>query len=260
MQCEQCGEMATKVDCNARKIAEIDRSEKCGIIYHFGFHDCPLKKASVRKISKGDIEGIFKQDNTKKPCIAGSGLVQQAILTDSTWENIGSLDKAIKEKFEDEEFDPTGIICDEASCNWQAMQEIFGRDLVERSKSCDFHYKQRINRTKGKITSGDDDKEIFKTWWNKRRAHWCYAFRPDHFAPGANLAEVTNARFFHRGSVNLSLIAAALDDVVDSLIFEKRYKKIGENIKVTGSGRTFFNIRETELKRISSPKSKTKYY
>ncbi|CAC5378629.1 unnamed protein product [Mytilus coruscus] len=170
-----------------------------------------------------------------------------------------NLKEAIKEKFEDEEFDPTGIICDEASCNWQAMQEIFGRDLVERSKSCDFHYKQRINRTKGKITSGDDDKEIFKTWWNKRRAHWCYAFRPDHFAPGANLAEVTNARFFHRGSVNLSLIAAALDDVVDSLIFEKRYKKIGENIKVTGSGRTFFNIRETELKRISSPKSKTKY-
>ncbi|CAC5374613.1 unnamed protein product [Mytilus coruscus] len=131
MQCEQCGEMATKVDCNARKIAEIDRSEKCGIIYHFGFHDCPLKKASVRKISKGDIEGIFK-----KPCIAGSGLVKQAILTDSTWENIetlaeGSLD-TIKEKFEDEEFDSTGIICDEASCNWQAMLEIFGRDLVER--------------------------------------------------------------------------------------------------------------------------------
>ncbi|CAC5385208.1 unnamed protein product [Mytilus coruscus] len=91
MQCEQCGEMATKVDCNARKITEIDRSEKCGIIYHFGFHDCPLKKASVRKISKGDIEGIFKQDNTKKPCIAGSGLVKQAIYTDSTWENIETL-------------------------------------------------------------------------------------------------------------------------------------------------------------------------
>ncbi|CAC5357933.1 unnamed protein product [Mytilus coruscus] len=139
-----------------------------------------------------------------------------------------NLKEAVKEKFEDEEFDPTGIICDEASCNWQAMQEIFRRDLVERSKSCDFHYNQSINRTKGKITTGDDDKEIFKTlatdlmeaitspqyektkdalqmfigtnenltflnnwltWWNKRRAHWCYAFRPDHFAPGANLAE-----------------------------------------------------------------------
>ena len=86
------------------------------------------------------------------------------------------------------------------------------------------------------------------SWWDKRRAHWAKAFLPDHFSPGANLAEVTNARFFHRGSVNLSLVAAAVDDVVDSVILEKRYNKIGENIKVTGSGKGSFEVNETELK------------
>ena len=51
--------------------------------------------------------------------------------------------------------------------------------------------------------------------------------------------------------MNLSLIAAALDDTVESLILEKQYTKIGESIKVTGSSSALLDLTEHEPQRQS---------
>ena len=43
-------------------------------------------------------------------------------------------------------FDPTGVILDERGCNWNALKEVYGEDFITRCSSCEFHFKQSVNR------------------------------------------------------------------------------------------------------------------
>ena len=43
-------------------------------------------------------------------------------------------------------FNPFQLVLDEKQCNWIAVEEVFGESFMERCCSCEFHYKQSINR------------------------------------------------------------------------------------------------------------------
>ena len=43
-------------------------------------------------------------------------------------------------------FNPMGIVADENQANWKSVERVFGKDVLERIISCEFHYKQSVQR------------------------------------------------------------------------------------------------------------------
>ena len=43
-------------------------------------------------------------------------------------------------------FDSTGVILDERGSNWNAIKEFYGEEFLNRCLSCEFHFKQSVNR------------------------------------------------------------------------------------------------------------------
>ena len=43
-------------------------------------------------------------------------------------------------------FDPADILLDERGCNWNALKKVYGKDFIMRCSSCEFHFKQSVNR------------------------------------------------------------------------------------------------------------------
>ena len=56
-------------------------------------------------------------------------------------------------------FSPTGWLSDIASANFNGLSTIYGEDVQEKVKSCEFHFKQAVER---KIRGFDGDKDQFK--------------------------------------------------------------------------------------------------
>lgn len=57
------------------------------------------------------------------------------------------VDKALSEKFnKPEKFNPCGLISDEAGAFWKAASETFHPDIVANSISCEFQFKENVNR------------------------------------------------------------------------------------------------------------------
>ena len=50
-------------------------------------------------------------------------------------------EKALCGKNESISFKPTGIIIDEQSSNWKAVENLYGKELLHRCYSCKFHFK-----------------------------------------------------------------------------------------------------------------------
>ena len=38
-------------------------------------------------------------------------------------------------------FNPQGIMCDEASCNFNAIKSVYGKEFLGRTVTCQFHFK-----------------------------------------------------------------------------------------------------------------------
>ena len=53
-------------------------------------------------------------------------------------------------------FDPAGVILDERGCNWNALKEIYGKDVITRCNSCEFHFKYSVNRRLNKTVFSED--------------------------------------------------------------------------------------------------------
>ena len=53
-------------------------------------------------------------------------------------------------------FDPAGVILDERGCNWNALKEIYGKDVITRCTSCEFHFKYSVNRRLNKTVFSED--------------------------------------------------------------------------------------------------------
>ena len=57
-------------------------------------------------------------------------------------------------------FDPAGVILDERGCNWNALKEAYGKDVITRCSSSEFHFNRRLNET---VFSGDKQADRFRS-------------------------------------------------------------------------------------------------
>lgn len=145
----------------------------------------------------------------------------------------------------DYKFNPTGFIADEHHANWRSINEVFGAAAVDRTVSCEFHFKQSVHRQARRMVTDSvefitlcdamlraltehefDQKcmEIEKLltrhthlcswfrWWMDRKAHIFAAFKPLD-APTTNLAEVGHSKLSSVGRRHMSLLEAAREDV-----------------------------------------------
>ena len=146
-------------------------------------------------------------------------------------------------------FSPTGWLSDMASANFNRLSTIYGEDVLEKVKSCEFHFKQAVER---KIRGFGGDKDQFKKlaygllyattpevyenslqlfeefatdaklkdwiqWWDVRKEKIFHAFtRFD--APQSNLAEVLHAGWKHRDKMGVSLLECCYFDLRDSIL------------------------------------------
>jgi len=174
---------------------------------------------------------------------------------------------------EETKFNPTGIMSDEAGSFWKAAKEHFPDDVIANSVSCEFHFKENVNRHSNAIKR-DQDKLKFKKlanewlssitvngyqaamniledycntlaakenlmkyihWWDNRRVHWSRAYKGDIFTPTTNLAEVANASLVNSGSIHISLLYAAKQDVSGSILLQGLYNQYQKGVSA-GSG------------------------
>jgi len=49
-------------------------------------------------------------------------------------------------KMAGKKFNPTGFVADEHHANWISIHNVFGKDVLDRVVSCEFHYKQSVQR------------------------------------------------------------------------------------------------------------------
>ena len=60
-------------------------------------------------------------------------------------------------------FNPAALMLNEKGSNWNAIKNIFGCEFMERCISCEFHFKQSVNRKmKDSIFTNSEDREKFR--------------------------------------------------------------------------------------------------
>ena len=184
-------------------------------------------------------------------------------------------------------FNPFALISDESGAFWKAALENFDEDTIANSVSCEFHFKDNVNKHANKLCC-EEDKENFKklchqwlevttisgyqttkgilinligkaetkkdlhyflNWWDNKRIYWSRAYKPDMFTPRLNQAEVIHASFKHRGSTKVSLLTAAKDDTTNSILIETLSRKYSDGISTSGSGQTATGLTQRQYVR-----------
>ena len=162
-------------------------------------------------------------------------------------------------------FDPVaGFMADEAGGLQEGLRRIFGNSVLEKLKTCKFHFLQCANRQRARLHS-EKSKEFFtratrtllhaqtssayndaivelKEFVAKKPAkdqqgflipwlQWWDDRRAHVFpafarknAPATNLAEVIHSKWKTTGETHLSLVDAAAEDIKDSLLLERQYR------------------------------------
>jgi hypothetical protein len=144
-----------------------------------------------------------------------------------------------------------------AGANLIGIKDIFGNEALERVKTCEFHYKQNVNRRARLIDaeSAEEFKEKCEAmlqaqtedgfsaarkelddfieanpterqclvswlkWWDERKEFIFNAFTP--VGPRMNQAEVVHASWANRDGKNLSLLDVAHMDTRDSILIQR---------------------------------------
>lgn len=149
-------------------------------------------------------------------------------------------------------FDPVGLCVDENPANWKSIREVYGDDALKRTVSCEFHFKQSLQKHSTKlpptertnfislgtalmeattipqyfevrdkieafIVNNDGLKPWFK-WWHDRRQHVMRCYKPLG-APAANKAEIGHAKMANINPGNRLLIEACRDDVAGEMLY-----------------------------------------
>ena len=178
-------------------------------------------------------------------------------------------------------FNPRGWITDMAGCNIEGLKRVFGPNVVERVKTCEFHFKQCRNRQARKFdeetrkkfkklsealleaqnpTSYEKAKENLDNfiaeepermrlttwlgWWNKRRSFIFPAFQCTKGGPKMNLAEVVHASWVKRDKMNMSLLDAAYSDAHDNVQLEVEFAAFREGNSSGGTGPSVNDLRK----------------
>jgi hypothetical protein len=165
---------------------------------------------------------------------------------------------------------PTGFVVDEHHANWNSIRSVFGEDAIKRVVSCEFHFKQSIQRhAKGfgdeeasqlfiaiaermltvmtisafNIAVSemerlvDDHPRIYHwlQWWLDRKTHIFRCYKPLD-APNSNLAEVGHSKLKHYGRSRMSLLEAAKMDIIVAVCQEKECTAFDEGLATGGRG------------------------
>ena len=68
------------------------------------------------------------------------------------WKNLNAILREVKGD-ESIYFNPCMFITDEAGANFNGIHKVFGQQRVDKSRTCQFHFKQCLNRMLTKIPS-----------------------------------------------------------------------------------------------------------
>ena len=177
-------------------------------------------------------------------------------------------------------FNPRGWITDMAGSNMEGLKRVFGQEVLERVKTCEFHFKECQNRQARRFheevrrkfkslstallaaqssTSYNKAKENLENfiaeeperarlttwlkWWHKRQAFIFPAFQYTQGGPKTNLAEVVHASWVKRDKINLSLLDAAYADARDNVQLEVEYKAFSEGCSRGGTGPSISDLK-----------------
>ena len=172
-------------------------------------------------------------------------------------------------------FNPTGWILDEAGAEWNAIRIVFGETALSRVASCEFHYKQSVNRKSAKLNGNrktrfetlayalleantasvfekrradlnrfikekPDESKLLSSWvewWDKRKTHIFRAFKGGLQTPRMNMAETGHSTWVKAGAIQLTLVDAARHDFGENVRLEKTVQGFMEgSLKSTGKG------------------------
>ena len=180
-------------------------------------------------------------------------------------------------------FNPQGWCTDMAGANMNGLQQVFGEDALSRIKSCEFHFKDSINKMARKLgqEAGETFKELCQnlltcslketylevkqsleefinknserhflsswlSWWDNHRTFIFGAFAPTN-APRMNQAEVIHAGWAHKDLSNLSLLDAAHTDTRDSMLLTVELKSIEQGTSKGGTGPSYEERKTRQL-------------
>ena len=181
-------------------------------------------------------------------------------------------------------FNPQGWCTDMAGANMNGLQQVFGEDSLSRMKSCEFHFKDSINKMARKLgqEAGETFKELCQnlltcslkvtylkvkksleeftnensewqflsswlSWWDNRRTFIFGAFAPNN-VPRMNQAEVIHAGWAHKDPSNLSLLDTAHTDTRDSVLLTVELKSIEQGTSKGGTPPSY-KERKKKLRR-----------
>lgn len=181
-------------------------------------------------------------------------------------------------------FNPHGFVADEHHANWLSLQNVFGKEVLSRVVSCEFHFKQSVQRHAAGLSQDDSGAEFicladallhamsqsefgvalsaiskfvlahsqlkgWLDWWHARKTHVFRCFKPLD-APNSNLAEVGHAKIAAVGRPYMSLLEAAREDVAIALRQEAECKMFGSGLPTGGTGRTDAHRQHLHHKRL----------
>ena len=176
-------------------------------------------------------------------------------------------------------FNPCRFYVDEAGCNKNAISRVFGRDALNRTVTCQWHFlqcvhakamhvKERHRKTFRKLcrrwiaattrSEYDSISAALRTlceksgildwflWWDERKFHIVRAFRGFNLS-GLNLAESGQSGMKPKTRKKLRLIDAAYKDCAQMMRQDEMYKAyIGNISKEIGKGLNIRQIQERD--------------
>ena len=177
----------------------------------------------------------------------------------------------------DEKFMPFGWVTDMATVNIAGLAKIYGDDIIDKIKGCEFHYLKSANE-KASTTSEKCDEftplahqlleastkegynnaynnlhdfvnvncnllKAWLKWWDNRKELIFRAFKPMN-APRMNQAEVIHASWELRNVVGLTLMESTEFDVRNFLLTEELMQRIPLTKTNPGQGISLGEMRE----------------
>ena len=173
---------------------------------------------------------------------------------------------------------PAGLMLDEKGSNWNAIKNVFGCEFMERCISCEFDFKQSLNRKmKDSMFTNSEDREKFRNltrnmleaqteiqfktavtnlesfitekkernslsewlkWWLARKEHIFRDFK-DRECPESNLSEVMYSSCVTTKLTHMTLYEATIDDIAEHVTIRQMLKAYGDGGFGGGAGPNF---------------------
>lgn len=210
---------------------------------------------------------------------------EDGVSVEQFWRKFNDCFKAVHET--DEKFSPKGWVTDMAAANFNGLVKIYGEDILEDIKGCEFHYLQSVQKQARSLNTTDEERDIFikfantlltsqtpegynatytemekligqryshlvdwLKWWNDRKYFVFRAFKRSDM-PRMNQMEVVHAGWKHRDPIGLNLLDTAEFDVRDAIMLESQFDMFAVGGFSGGSGPNQCAIDERASERLN---------